>query len=148
MKKALSVLLALLLMIGFTACGKKAVKEKKSTSPTAPTQEFVLGLKEDDHTIIWQTGNVTHVYTHDGTTVTGYTEYWDAIDAETAEETVAEVCESGKPVDKEYKSVTAKEQYIVIEYNAEYIPTTDYEEVVRQAENARQAALQGAPTEE
>ena len=145
MKKALSLLITILLIFGLTACGKKT----ETKEPTAePAVEYALGLREDEHTIIWETGTVTHVYKHDGTKITGYTEYLDAIDAETAEATVAEACENGKPVDKEYKSVTAKEQYVIVEFNDEYIPLTEYSEVVSQAESAHSIALQDSATED
>ncbi len=138
MKKVLVLLVTVLLALPFSGCS--ASNDGNGSSDTSASDEnYVFDLKEDDRTVIWKLSNQTYVATHDGKTVTDFTVYMDAYDAQTAKEIVADAVTDGKPSDKEYRSVRQKGKYIVCEYNPEYFPYRDYDSVIAAKKNAEKS---------
>ncbi|MCQ2771297.1 MAG: hypothetical protein MJ236_05810 [Clostridia bacterium] len=137
MKKIIIILMALTIFVFFVACGSIGDDSGNDTNQVTDNEgnkdnvenneEFVLNVKEDNHTVVITIGNTTHVFTHDGTNVTGYKTYIDYGDKE-----VAKIVESSLKgnLDEGINSVEANGGYVVINYNQDGFLYTTYEDLM------------------
>lgn len=165
MKKFIAFLLMAMMAVSLIACGKSKdtetdtsenvseenTNEQNETEPSEDTEEakdntdetpletlpedFVLDVKDDDHTVVFTIANTVQVYTHDGTSVTGYTTYVDAGDKEAAQ-TLLEIAllREDNYEEEGIKKVELKGNYLVTEYLEKAFPYTTYEELHAAAE--------------
>lgn len=83
---------------------------------------FVVEPKNDEQTITWTVGNITHVVTHDGKEILSYTTYMDYFDEKAAEEAYLQTVEAGPEMGDYICLLARKGTFVIIGYEGWGIP--------------------------
>ena len=96
--------------------------------PGETEEEFEYELREDDHTLAWESDGMIIEIAHDGKNITGYKTYSKCASKEEAKDSAKTFEYLNKLSDTPmYKSVEAKGKYLVLDYVE--LPYQTYEEV-------------------
>ena len=120
MKKILSFLLVVILLISFTGCINS--KKNNSSSNTIEDKTNDLELYSDDTKYVFQNDNTIHVFYYEDDIITGYTSYVDYKSEELAKYAYDALEEDNV---KDTKNYYVKGKYLVFEWNeSEYSSLT------------------------
>ena len=97
---------------------------------------FVVEPKNDEQTISWTLGNITHVVTHNGKEILSYTIYMDYFDEKTAEEAYLQTVEAGPEMGDYICLLARKGTFVIVGYEGWGIPFKTVAEAKAAAEEA------------
>lgn len=103
---------------------------------------FVIEPKNDEYTITWTMGNITHVVVHDGEEILSYTTYTDYFDEDVAEEEYKREVANGPELGDYVCLLSRKGTYIIIGYETWGIPFKTPAEAQAAADEAAKLTAQ------
>ena len=158
MKKLISILLVLMMLLTVVSCGKNSEDGegglfggKSGSSEEADGGEdevdFEIGFTEEKNKLVWSfSEGLYYEIRHDGKNVTGqamYISYGNHDAAKAAVDTIKAMMVLGTAEDSEVKSISAKGEYVVYEYNESGYEYQTYEEA-KEAFDSAKAMLEQA----